>query len=268
MKTSLRFIAFLACSVLVACSSEDAEVAPADDTGTPSGDTSVDSTPGDTGSGEDSSMTDTGGSGGDTGGADSGSADSTSDAPSEAASEGGADAGGETATDGGAGKSCTFSGGGCDATEYCDAPACDMGTCKPRPATATKEYAPVCGCDGVTYWNDSVAKITGHSAVAGKCPLAGGGVGAGTKFCGIKGCADDEVCIQDLTDHGSCGLGGFGKTCWRLVSGATCPSGAADTPKVRECNGGTPDACTGYCHGVLAQNAGDITGFLEDSTCP
>lgn len=269
MRTTLRFAAFLACSVLVACSSEDSGTAP-EDTGSVVDDTAVDSTQDtgspDTGSADDSSMaetsSDTGGST-DTG-ADSVAADSTTDATSDAASETSADAGGETAT----GKSCTASGTECSATEYCDAPTCASGTCKPRPISGPKTYEPVCGCDGVTYWNKTLASSNGQASYAGKCAGDGSGLGP-TKFCGLKGCDPDEACIQDLTDHGSCGLGGFGKTCWRLIpGGGSCPATAMDTPKVRGCSGGTPGTCMGYCRAIVTEDMGDITGFLQDGTCP
>ncbi|MGZ3455414.1 MAG: hypothetical protein ACXVEF_37765 [Polyangiales bacterium] len=283
MKSSIRYAALLACSVLVACSGDDAGTAPEEDTGIgeeTSSDTGTvsEETSTDTGS-DDSTVTDSGGTdgGADTTAADTATSDSTASdsTASDSAADSGGDSGADTAidapadgaTDGAeAGKPCSFSGGGCSATEYCDTPTCDMGTCKPRPATPAKEFAPACGCDGVTYWNQSVAAVTGHSSNPGKCALDGSGFG--TKFCGIKGCDPSEVCIADLTDHGMCGLGGFGKTCWRLVAGGTCPATAKDLPKMRECSGGTSGGCTGFCKAVLAEDAGGITGFLEDTTCP
>ena len=60
------------------------------------------------------------------------------------------------------GESCGgFDGRECDASLVCDlsdATSCggnEVGTCVERIRTAcTREWAPVCGCDGVTYGND------------------------------------------------------------------------------------------------------------------
>lgn len=66
----------------------------------------------------------------------------------------------------------------CSNTEYCayeegqycggaDAEA----VCKPRPDGCIDLYAPVCGCDGVTYANSCVANAAGTGIMsAGKCP--------------------------------------------------------------------------------------------------
>jgi hypothetical protein len=148
----------------------------------------------------------------------------------------------------------------CAGTELCKvSTACgDMGVCAPRPPQADN-YAPVCGCDGVTYWNETIANGAGISRRAdGACAPQT----VGTARCGgINGtlCAGFRRCNYDVESSLSCaGAGNRLGTCWGLPD--TCPP--TQNPTMRRCGGG--GGCRGFCEAIKEQQP-----FYSDTiNCP
>lgn len=166
------------------------------------------------------------GAGGDSGGSSSsgGSAGTSNGGVATASggrmtASGGAEttSGGVATTSGGSvgqgeGTSC-FDDDDCPDGWDCQKPECDAprGRCEPQAIVCEGEPQPVCGCDGVTYWNDCVRRQGGAwAATPGECRAA------------ARGCetaADCEqpnaFCARLYSPDNPCERTGSG-TCWVL----------------------------------------------------
>jgi hypothetical protein len=174
-------------------------------------------------------------------------------------SGGNAGRGGSSGSGGSAGQTGTPCRYGSDATacvpgEYCNAPGCGVGTCTKLSKIEAPDRKPVCGCDGVTYWNASIAVEAGASVkISGEC--------VGGKSCGgfaSQPCPASATCNYRLTGKDQCGAADFPGTCWALPS--TCPAVIGFGPSSRAC---ASLSCTDECTLIRLQ-----TLWYADAGCP
>jgi hypothetical protein len=133
--------------------------------------------------------------------------------------------------------------GGCDPGFYCNAPGCGAGFCapKPGPAQQQKDQALVCGCDGVTYWNESIAAYQGVAVQAmGACPA-----GSGIACSQAMPCPSGLRCNRKATSEPACSATPDGE-CWGVPI-ACDPIG----PQGHACSN---MACATECTLIQSQN--------------
>lgn len=142
----------------------------------------------------------------------------------------------------------------CPVGEYCDAPGCNAGFCKPIGNIVDGMKNPVCGCDGVSYWNDTVAAQSGMSVkAAGQC--------SPSKSCGgiaNAQCANGQFCNFKVDNAMSCAIADLSGECWGMPK--VCPAIVGIGPQTRECNA---DSCTDECDLIKSGK-----GWYDDPSCP
>ena len=205
----------------------------------------------------DSSGTSGGTSGTATSGGTSGTATSggTSGTATSGGTSGTATSGGTSGTvDAGPAKPCVSS-DGCAAIEFCKRATCTAasGVCATRP-TETATEAPVCGCDNVTYWNETVATHDGINVQAGsaECPKTSAAKCDGNNL----QCANNRSCSLALANPQQCSVNvGTVGTCWALPT--SCAGVAA---KASVCGSGK---CVSRCEAIRNEDH-----YFTNNNCP
>lgn len=144
----------------------------------------------------------------------------------------------------------------------CEKQGCDTpsGVCVPWPPACFPNYNPVCGCDGVTYWNDCLRLRSGAR-------LAGPDIcRAGACTCEVgSDCNVPYASCSHLLPPGETMCGHGEGACWVLPP--QCPPPPQDAKLWRECKppdqggmGGCLDMCSAIAteHSYAELHRGDV----------
>jgi Kazal-type serine protease inhibitor-like protein len=153
------------------------------------------------------------------------------------------DAGRDTGpSDGPAGNACSRN-EECEFDEYCAKNSCNPaapGACARRPLSCPQEQEPVCGCNGVNYYNDCLRELNGVNLYRrSECP--------NPRPCGGPfECPDESYCAIVFPPNTSMCPEGARGVCWVLPSECGDERGS---DRFRVC--GDPDAkCKDLCRAL------------------
>jgi hypothetical protein len=129
----------------------------------------------------------------------------------------------------------------CEAGAFCDRPGCSArGACRVRPTVATFTFAPVCGCDDVTYWSSEHAASVGRSVRSkGDCRAIGRSLRCGT----VVACPSGAICVRERDTASAC-MTTIDGACWSIPARAACDASAMEFAPCGE------SACMRRCDAV------------------
>jgi hypothetical protein len=141
---------------------------------------------------------------------------------------------------------------------YCNAPGCGAGVCTPLSATEDSQEQPVCGCDGVSYWNATIAAVHGAAVrAAGACTQPHQASCGGLIY---HPCPNEarQYCDHGRDDQVGCGGADMPGVCWAMPT--QCPLIMFSQERQCVSLGGT---CLNRCEAIK-----DETPYFHDQSCP
>lgn len=142
----------------------------------------------------------------------------------------------------------------CPTGTYCDRAACGdvAGTCQLFPADCTNELKPVCGCDGISYFNECLRRLNGvTSHTVGECKFENATVCGGPSQ---KKCPNETFCAVLMGKGPGCPPDAAGE-CWVIPE--ICP--APGMTRWDLCGGGAE--CMGTCEAIRKGGTYKHAGF-------
>jgi Kazal-type serine protease inhibitor domain len=133
----------------------------------------------------------------------------------------------------------------CAEGEFCETLGCavELGLCATRPVLCSDDPGPVCGCDGVTYFNDCVRRREGVAMASdGECGTRG-------RACDTSApCASGHVCARLLASSDACAADVVGR-CWLLPT--ECGGSRFGGDRFAPCD--APGACVDACTALRSE---------------
>ena len=150
---------------------------------------------------------------------------------------------------------------------FCNKATCEteIGDCEPRPVFCEPNPSPVCGCDGVTYWNDCQRRLVGvFSSTPGECTSSSRRCNSGSD-CGVF----PASCARILPPGRTCGPELYPRpegTCWSVPPR---PADLVDNNLFLLCPGPNMDP-PGYCADTHLAIASELPHLRinEKPECP